>query len=389
MRGGAASGDPRASGRIVLMDFGSAAEKGASSAMGTPLAMAPEVLEGAAPTPAADVYSLGVVLFRLLTHRWPVDATTLEGLRQKHKAGDRLALRSARPDLPHELVAAVERALESDPARRFADAAGMERALSAVVAPPPSVARRGVPWRAIGVVAALAALAVALWFGQRGRSRPTNAPPAATTPVTLASPPAVPAVAAPPVAVPLDVHATFYRAGEAGPEALADGDRIAPGDRLFLELQSASALHVYVLNADESNHVFVLFPLAGRGTRNPVPASPGRRLPGRDAGGELDWQVTSAGGRESFLVIASLLPVAAVERVVHRFATARAEAGVEYPALDAGALGAVRGVGGLTRGPAGDRADTGALASLERELRSAPRDSVWTRLVVLANPRFP
>jgi serine/threonine protein kinase len=62
------------SGRIVLMDFGSglsSREAHAGSAptrfSGTPLYMAPEVVGGAMPSVASDVYSLGVLLFYLLT----------------------------------------------------------------------------------------------------------------------------------------------------------------------------------------------------------------------------------------------------------------------------------------------------------------------------------
>ena len=66
-------------GRIVLMDFGSVREDlpEADTALyrtGTPLTMAPEVLHGGRPTRAADIYQLGVLLYRLTSRAYPVMA---------------------------------------------------------------------------------------------------------------------------------------------------------------------------------------------------------------------------------------------------------------------------------------------------------------------------
>src|SRR5262245_39355302 len=89
MREGA-PGHPAGPGRIVLMDFGSAhassAAPGAASP-GTPLYTPPEVLRGGRTTAAADLYALGVVLYRLVTGRYPVEATSLSELREKLERG--------------------------------------------------------------------------------------------------------------------------------------------------------------------------------------------------------------------------------------------------------------------------------------------------------------
>ena len=63
-------------GRIVLMDFGTGrtaeAQEGTSDRAGTPLYMAPEVLEGGQASARSDVYSLGVLLYHLVTGEYPV-----------------------------------------------------------------------------------------------------------------------------------------------------------------------------------------------------------------------------------------------------------------------------------------------------------------------------
>jgi hypothetical protein len=118
-------------GRVVLMDFGSAREHAAAGggSRGTPMFTAPEVLRGGAPTPASDLYSLGVVIYRLVTGRYPIEGRDLADLTARAERGEIAPLRAVRPDLPAAFVAVVERALAPEPARRFADAAGLERSL--------------------------------------------------------------------------------------------------------------------------------------------------------------------------------------------------------------------------------------------------------------------
>jgi serine/threonine protein kinase len=74
-----------------------------------------------------------VVLYRLVTGRWPFEAQTLDELRTRLAAGGPTPLRSVRSELPASFVAAVERALERDPARRWHSAAELERELLAVL----------------------------------------------------------------------------------------------------------------------------------------------------------------------------------------------------------------------------------------------------------------
>jgi len=123
-----------AAGRIVLMDFGAAGESSPSDARSatfvTPLTCAPEVLRGEPPTAESDLYSLGALLYRLVTGRYPIESRDLAELETKIQYGVRTPLRDLRPDLETTFVAVVERALDPDPARRFSSAGQMERGLS-------------------------------------------------------------------------------------------------------------------------------------------------------------------------------------------------------------------------------------------------------------------
>lgn len=122
-------------GRLVLMDFG-AGQVQAEGAQpggrltGTPLYLAPELLRGDDATVVSDIYSVGVLLFHLVTAQYPVNAASLDDLRDAHDAGRRLRLHDARPDLADDFVRVVERALSHEPRRRFASAGVMQEALA-------------------------------------------------------------------------------------------------------------------------------------------------------------------------------------------------------------------------------------------------------------------
>lgn len=121
-------------GRTLLVDFGigrdlAAEEEGGPSLSGTPLYLAPEVFEGRPATLQSDLYSLGVLLFYLVTGKFPVNGASVAELREAHKEGRGSLLRDLRPDLPGWYVQAVEKALARDPAARFTSAGQMERAL--------------------------------------------------------------------------------------------------------------------------------------------------------------------------------------------------------------------------------------------------------------------
>jgi serine/threonine protein kinase/tetratricopeptide (TPR) repeat protein len=120
-------------GRIVLMDLGAgedrlaAALKKNAPLAGTPMYMAPEVIAGHPATVRSDVYSIGVLLFYLVSGTYPVTARRLDDLR--NGALPRRHLRDLRPDLPASFVAVIEHATELEPNERFPTAGALEAAL--------------------------------------------------------------------------------------------------------------------------------------------------------------------------------------------------------------------------------------------------------------------
>jgi serine/threonine protein kinase len=124
-------------GRFVLMDFGAGrdARSSARDLIGTPVYMAPEVLEGSPASPGSDVYSVGVLLFNLVTGEYPVHGHSLDDLRIAHRQGDRRFLTEVRTDLPAPFVRTVERALSPNPSERYHTAAALLDDLRAVLMP--------------------------------------------------------------------------------------------------------------------------------------------------------------------------------------------------------------------------------------------------------------
>ena len=147
-------------GRPVLMDFGTGRERDASDASvsGTPLYLAPEVLAGGAATAQSDVYSVGVLLYHLLTGSYPVRASSLADLRRAHASRQHADLPDTGQAIPNRLRRVVARALDPNPARRYPSADALGGALAASAQAP---SRRRL--FAIAAAAAVVVAAAAVW----------------------------------------------------------------------------------------------------------------------------------------------------------------------------------------------------------------------------------
>jgi tRNA A-37 threonylcarbamoyl transferase component Bud32 len=119
-------------GQLVLMDFGLAKELSeqaihmthSGQVMGTPAYMAPEQAAGKKVGPAADVYSLGVVLYELVTGRLPFEGSVGDVL-SKVQTQEPPPPRKLVPRLHRNLETVCLKALAKDPAGRYASAADL------------------------------------------------------------------------------------------------------------------------------------------------------------------------------------------------------------------------------------------------------------------------
>ncbi|MEY2500172.1 MAG: eukaryotic-like serine/threonine-protein kinase [Verrucomicrobiota bacterium] len=144
----------------------------AQSALGTPHYIAPEQAAGNSSklTPAADVYSLGAILYELLIDQPPFVADTpLETLRLSRETDPR-SLRSVKPTVPRDLEIICLKCLAKDPSARYGSAADLAQDLErwlegqTILARPANVAERAWRWtkRNQALAGLSGALAVAL-----------------------------------------------------------------------------------------------------------------------------------------------------------------------------------------------------------------------------------
>lgn len=373
-------------GRTVLTDFGTGKELGADSTgdpsspdlAGTPLYLAPEVFEGRPRTALADIYGVGVLLYHLVTASYPVTGRTRAEVADAHQRGTRTSLRDARPDLPPEFVAVVERALAVDPQERYQSAGAFEAALAPIIGRTPDEPPRPrwVPI-ALSATALVVAGGAAFWVFAPGVriERPVEKASLAGRP-TGNDP-------------TYQIDTALYRMRGAAEERLRPGGDISPGDTLFAKVRVSVPAYVYIVNEDEQGESYVLFPLPGQALTNPLQSGTTHRIPGASGDALLNWQVTSAGGREHFLVFASPEQLPVFEQMFAALPKPELGRQVRGARLSPEAIGRLRSVGGLASAPATQPTSMRLSSQFATPLGEGEETAqgLWVRQFTLNNPR--
>jgi serine/threonine-protein kinase len=128
--------------RLKVADFGIARalasilpEEKADVVWGSPQYFAPEQAAGAAPSPASDVYSLGVVMYEMLTGKLPFNATSAEELARLHRDLPPPSPSQINPAVPAALEQVLIKVLSKEPSARYRTADQLGRVLATINQP--------------------------------------------------------------------------------------------------------------------------------------------------------------------------------------------------------------------------------------------------------------
>ncbi len=129
-------------GRLKVVDFGIARAMASirpdekhQIVWGSPQYFSPEQASGAPPSPASDVYSLGIVLFEAVTGQPPFRAVSAEELSQMHRETLPPSPRQLNPNIPHHLESIILKTLSKNPANRHQTAVELGEAITASIFP--------------------------------------------------------------------------------------------------------------------------------------------------------------------------------------------------------------------------------------------------------------
>src|SRR5512139_3982721 len=122
-------------GKAILMDFGIARMVGASqhtatgAVLGTAMYMSPEQIQGLHTDARADIYSIGITLFEMLSGKPPFEADSAMTLMMMHLNDPIPDLDELKPPTPHELIEITNKALAKNRDQRYQTASDMANAL--------------------------------------------------------------------------------------------------------------------------------------------------------------------------------------------------------------------------------------------------------------------
>lgn len=311
---------------VAVIDFGVAKVQNSNLPLssttgliaGTYPYMSPEQLNGLNKTltPAAEVYSLGVIAYEMLTGIRPFNARDVAGLRRLQEGGVKAKPIDLRPDLPATAQEVLLRALAFDPAGRYQNIKtfGDEfaRSLLKPDMPPPPVKRRpSLLVSALGLVL-IAVMGFVVWRLSSNNRQPTEA---TASPQAAAQSAVAPAPAPAPEALTysLTVQKVFDGQPMGGPEEYSGAEMFGNGWKFKFNVTPVEDGHLYLLNAapqpDGGTEWNVLFPTPKNNA--------GRSKIGGGQKQTFGWYVfDDKPGQERLWIVWSREPVSALEAAV-------------------------------------------------------------------------
>lgn len=263
---------------VAVIDFGVAKVQNSDLPMssatgliaGTYPYMSPEQLNGLNKTltPAAEVYSLGVIAYEMLTGVRPFNARDIASLRRLQEGGIKAKPKDLRPDLPAFAQEVLLRALAFDPAGRFQNIKtfGDEfaRTLLKPDAPPnpdPPVKKRPSLLMPVLGFTLIAATGLGVWWLSSNNKQPAGTPLSTSAAAPRA---AAPAPAPEALTYSMTVQKVFDGRPMGGQEEYSGAEMFGNGWKFKFNVTPAADGHLYLLNAapqpDGSTEWNVLFP---------------------------------------------------------------------------------------------------------------------------------
>jgi serine/threonine-protein kinase len=319
-----------ATGRVKLMDFGLA--KGTHRpldltsqevAVGTPLYMAPEQWMNRSATPRTDIFSLGVLLYEMVTGRSPFTGKSVEEVQDSILYETPKPLAEAVEGVPAALSEAVERALRKAPEERFATAEEMRAALPSLG---PGLERTALLRRRASRSPAVEPRPLTEEEAKAFASAPREVERPRRRLVLLLFAAAAVLIACAVGALELfgsdeiEVSIRAFREGPDGVVALKELDAVSKKDQIYFEFEASTDAYVYLVNRSPDGTLVACFPSerSKSDLANPFVGGRAHRFPPSVGSVTKYYRLDDAVGTESFYLFAFRRPNSELEAEFRR-----------------------------------------------------------------------